>query len=79
LLLDEPTAHLDDERAAQVAGELSALAKEGRAVLVATHDPRVAQSPAVTRVLDLAHGRIAPRAPETAPSAPEAAPPAVAS
>lgn len=59
LLLDEPTAHLDDARAEQVADELAALASEGRAVLVATHDPRVAQSRAVGRVLDLAHGRIA--------------------
>lgn len=58
LLLDEPTAHLDDERAEQVAADLAALADEGRAVLVATHDPRVARAPKVTRVVDLVHGRL---------------------
>lgn len=68
LLLDEPTAHLDDARAEQVADELAALASEGRAVLVATHDPRVAQSRAVGRVLDLAHGRIADARPASAAS-----------
>lgn len=59
LLLDEPTAHVDDERAAIIAGELASLAAEGRALLVATHDPRVSSHAAVTRVLDLRGGRLA--------------------
>ncbi len=58
LLLDEPTAHLDDARAASIAIDLARLAEEGRALLVATHDPRVSGHPAVTRVLDLAGGRL---------------------
>ena len=58
LLLDEPTAHLDDARAAEIASDLAALAAEGRALLVATHDPRIAAHAGVTRVLDLAAGRI---------------------
>lgn len=62
LVLDEPTAHLDDERAESIAQDLAALTKDGRAILVATHDARLAGSGAVTRVLDLAHGKIVPQA-----------------
>jgi len=58
LVLDEPTAHLDDERAHAVAGDLAALAKDGRAVLVATHDARLVESAGVARVLDLAGGKL---------------------
>ncbi len=58
LVLDEPTAHLDDERALAIAGDLASLAKDGRALLVATHDARLAKSAGVTRVLDLAGGRL---------------------
>ena len=57
LLLDEPTAHLDDARAKSVVDDLADLAKEGRALFVSTHDPRVADHPACTRVLDLVEGR----------------------
>lgn len=62
LVLDEPTAHLDDERAMSIAAELRALAKDGRAVLVATHDGRVVRGGGVSRVLDLAAGRLQPQA-----------------
>jgi putative ABC transport system ATP-binding protein len=58
LVLDEPTAHLDDARADSVAAELGKLAAEGRAVLVATHDARITNSASVTRVLDLAAGKL---------------------
>ncbi len=62
LVLDEPTAHLDDARATGIADELGALAKDGRAVLVATHDARITESSAVTRVLSLAGGKLLPQA-----------------
>jgi ATP-binding cassette subfamily C protein CydD len=39
LLADEPTADLDAETAARVIAALVALNREGRALLVATHDP----------------------------------------
>jgi ABC-type lipoprotein export system ATPase subunit len=60
LLLDEPTAHLDDAHARALAGELADLAASGRALLVATHDPRIATSAGVTRVLDLVGGVLHP-------------------
>jgi putative ABC transport system ATP-binding protein len=59
LLLDEPTAHLDDPRAHALLETLSGLAAEKRALLVATHDPRVVGAPGVARVLDLKDGRLA--------------------
>lgn len=58
LVLDEPTAHLDDDRAHSIASELATIAKEGRAILVATHDPRLAKSPGVTRIMDLTAGKL---------------------
>jgi len=68
LVLDEPTAHLDDTHAAAIAEELARLAKEGRALLVATHDARIAESPGVTRVLDLVGGKVKVRGAEAATS-----------
>ena len=58
LVLDEPTAHLDDAHAHAIVGDLAALAKEGRAVLVATHDARIT-SGVEARVLDLVDGKLA--------------------
>jgi len=58
LVLDEPTAHLDDERASSIATDLAAIAAEGRAILAATHDPRLAQSAGVSRILDLTAGKL---------------------
>ncbi len=63
LLLDEPTAHLDDARARDIGALVAELAGEARAVVVATHDPRIAAAVGVTRVLDLADGRIQSQAP----------------
>jgi putative ABC transport system ATP-binding protein len=59
LVLDEPTAHLDDARATSIIEELTRLAADGRAVLVATHDPRLAKSSGVSRILDLVAGKLA--------------------
>jgi putative ABC transport system ATP-binding protein len=63
LLLDEPTAHLDDAQARSLVQTLASLAAEDRALLVATHDPRVVAADGVRRVLDLAGGRLVPQAP----------------
>jgi putative ABC transport system ATP-binding protein len=58
LILDEPTAHLDDARAEQLVAELASLARGGKALLIATHDPRLAVAGA--RLLRLEHGRLLP-------------------
>lgn len=65
LLLDEPTAHLDDAHATTIAGELAALATDRdnpRAIFIATHDARLASHAAVSRVLSLADGRMGSQA-----------------
>ena len=43
LLLDEPTAQLDPETAESMADVIASLAGAGRAVVIATHDERLAQ------------------------------------
>ena len=57
LLLDEPTTHLDLAHRALVLGCLRELAREGRAVLVVSHD--LAAAGYANRVALLAQGRIA--------------------
>lgn len=60
LLLDEPTAHLDTENALGVVEVLSSLRDEGRTVVAATHDPRLADDARVDRVLTMRDGRLEP-------------------
>lgn len=56
LLLDEPTAHLDVENARAVVDLLVALRDEGRAVVAATHDPRLYEDGRVDRVVTMVDG-----------------------
>ncbi len=58
LLLDEPTAHLDTPRVRGVVDDLVALCGEGRAVVVASHDPRLCDDPRVTRVVEIDGGAL---------------------
>jgi putative ABC transport system ATP-binding protein len=64
LLLDEPSAHLDDARARSVAAILADLAAEGRALVVASHDARIACASGVSTVLNLVAGHLVAAAPE---------------
>jgi ABC-type lipoprotein export system ATPase subunit len=69
LLADEPTGALDRDQAARLIGELlSAQAGEGCALIVATHDERIATR--FDRILDLVDGRLTERsrAPSGVPS-----------
>ena len=59
LLLDEPTAHLDAERAAILLNDLARLVSQGAAVVIAHTDPRVCEDARVTRVLELRDGALA--------------------
>jgi putative ABC transport system ATP-binding protein len=58
LLLDEPTAHLDESRARALMDDLVGLSAEGAAVLIASHDPRVCDDARVTRRADLRDGAL---------------------
>ncbi|MBV7433224.1 ABC transporter ATP-binding protein [Dermabacteraceae bacterium TAE3-ERU5] len=58
VILDEPTAHLDRDSAAAIRAIIESLAKEGKSVLLVSHDlAEVAR--VCDRVALLAHGRIA--------------------
>jgi energy-coupling factor transport system ATP-binding protein len=57
LALDEPTRGMDRESKAELALELRRRAKQGQAVIVATHDPEFAASCAERAIL-LADGRV---------------------
>jgi len=57
LLMDEPTSALDPSRRAALGETLRALARDGRGLLVATHDLDFARDHA-DRVIRLAEGRI---------------------
>jgi ABC-type polar amino acid transport system ATPase subunit len=57
LLLDEPTASLDPERRVELGSLLTTLAREGRTLVVATHDEDFARACA-TRILRLVEGRV---------------------
>ena len=57
LLADEPTGNLDAQSTADVLRLLEALHREGRTVVLITHDPAVARR--APRQIAIAHGRIA--------------------
>ncbi len=58
LLLDEPTAHLDDVRTQELHALLAELARRGHAILAASHDPRAMELAAVRRVVTLEGGKL---------------------
>jgi cell division transport system ATP-binding protein len=58
LIADEPTAHLDQDYAKDIAGLLRAFNQVGVTVIIATHDEALF-GPMAARVLRLSHGRLA--------------------
>jgi putative ABC transport system ATP-binding protein len=58
LLLDEPTAHLDAERSRNLMEDIDGLRREGTAVLMTSHDPRIYDDPRIGRQLSLEEGLI---------------------
>ncbi|MDT3737662.1 MAG: ATP-binding cassette domain-containing protein [Denitratisoma sp.] len=59
LIADEPTAHLDDDTARDIATTFHAFNQVGVTVLVATHHESLF-TPFMTRRITLAHGRLLP-------------------
>jgi len=59
LIADEPTAHLDDDTARDIATTFHAFNQVGVTVLVATHHEALF-APFMTRRITLAHGRLLP-------------------
>jgi putative ABC transport system ATP-binding protein len=76
VLADEPTAHLDREQVGRVARLLRGIADEGRVVVVATHDDRIA--PLADRTVDVAEAACAYSRTITSPAASSTRPAAIA-
>ncbi len=58
LLADEPTAHLDSELASQFMGILEGLKRQGKTVVLTSHDPRVFLHNAIDHIKDVKDGQI---------------------
>lgn len=58
LVADEPTAHLDTRLSGRFLGLVEDLKRQGRTVLIASHDPLVCESAVTSRVVALRDGRI---------------------
>ena len=56
ILADEPTGALDTKTSAEIIGILRALNKQGRTVIIVTHDPKVAEQ--CGRVIEISDGKI---------------------
>lgn len=58
IIADEPTAHLDRKLSEEFLHTLDELHREGKTVLVATHDPFVAAAPFIRRVVEVRDGSV---------------------
>lgn len=58
IVADEPTAHLDTERAMELMDILDGLKRRNKTVLISSHDPLVFESPVVDRVVRLRDGAV---------------------
>lgn len=60
IIADEPTAHLDSKLAGEVIDILTGLKKEGRTLVIASHDPLVAGHGGIDRSIVVRDGMIVP-------------------
>jgi putative ABC transport system ATP-binding protein len=58
IIADEPTAHLDTKLSGEFMGIMADLNREGRSVVVASHDPLVYESAIVDRTIEIRDGKI---------------------
>jgi putative ABC transport system ATP-binding protein len=58
IIADEPTAHLDTELSKEFLDILVGLHEEGKTILIASHDPLMAESAKIHRIIELRDGHI---------------------
>jgi putative ABC transport system ATP-binding protein len=58
ILADEPTAHLDTRLSEELIGILSTLQKEGKTIIIATHDPLIYERDFVDRLIEMRDGMV---------------------
>jgi putative ABC transport system ATP-binding protein len=56
IIADEPTAHLDSKLSVELMEILASLKREGKTILIASHDPLVSESPFIDRVVSIRDG-----------------------
>lgn len=62
IIADEPTAHLDSTLSEDLMENFGRLRRDGKTVILASHDPLVFGSPLVDRVISIKDGRVEGRA-----------------
>jgi putative ABC transport system ATP-binding protein len=58
IIADEPTAHLDSTLSREFMDLVSTFRKDGKTVIIASHDPLVYEDPSANRVVEMRDGRI---------------------
>ena len=58
ILADEPTAHLDSRLSMEFMKIMSDLKTSGKTIVIASHDPLVAEHPAIDRIIHIKDGRL---------------------
>jgi putative ABC transport system ATP-binding protein len=58
IIADEPTAHLDSKLSKEFIEIMTGLNKDGRTILIASHDPLMFESAVVERVIEFRDGKI---------------------
>lgn len=58
LLADEPTAHLDTALSKELMEIMELIKKEGRTIVIASHDPIVYEHPSIDRIIEMKDGRL---------------------
>ena len=59
IIADEPTAHLDAKLSAEFLAIMEILKKEGKTLVIASHDPLICYSPIASRIIEIRNGEIA--------------------
>jgi putative ABC transport system ATP-binding protein len=58
ILADEPTAHLDSRLSMEFMEIMVDLKKNGKTVIIASHDPLISDHPAIDKIINIKDGRI---------------------
>jgi putative ABC transport system ATP-binding protein len=58
IIADEPTAHLDTRLSGEFMAIMRRLKKEGKTIVIASHDPIVYESDVIDRIVRMRDGRI---------------------
>jgi len=58
IIADEPTAHLDQKLSDELMGILEDLNRNGKTVIISTHDALIYNHPIVDRVIAMRDGRV---------------------